>query len=55
MTDLELTAMIEAVEIRGRRPLHKISGKMVIEGPKINLEKTDKSAVMRSPYCCAML
>jgi len=32
---------IEVIEIRGRCPVHKVGDKIVIEGPKIVLDKTD--------------
>jgi uncharacterized repeat protein (TIGR04076 family) len=32
---------IEVIEIRGKCPVHKVGDKMLIEGPKIVLDKTD--------------
>ena len=32
---------IEVVEVRGRCPVHKVGDRIVVEGPRIILEKTD--------------
>ncbi|MEM2389348.1 MAG: TIGR04076 family protein [Ignisphaera sp.] len=32
---------IEVIEIRGYCPVHKVGDRIIIEGPKIVLEKTD--------------
>jgi len=32
---------IEAVEVGGRRPVHKVGDRIVIDGPRIALDKTD--------------
>jgi uncharacterized repeat protein (TIGR04076 family) len=32
---------IEVIEIRGKCPVHRVGDKMLIEGPKIVLDKTD--------------
>ena len=33
--------VIEVVEIKGKCPVHKVGDKIVIDGPKIDLKRTD--------------
>jgi uncharacterized repeat protein (TIGR04076 family) len=40
---------IEVVEVRGRCPVHKVGDKMVIDGPKIALEKTSALCIHALP------
>lgn len=42
---LEAMLEIEVCEIRGKCPVHKVGDKIVIDGPKIVLEKTDAVCV----------
>ncbi|NIR87468.1 TIGR04076 family protein [Candidatus Bathyarchaeota archaeon] len=40
---------IEVCEIRGKCPVHKVGDRIVIDGPKIVLEKTDAVCVHALP------
>ncbi|MEA2066846.1 MAG: TIGR04076 family protein [Thermotogota bacterium] len=41
--------MIEVVKIKGKRPVYKVGGKILIDGPKIDLEKTDDLCINALP------
>jgi len=45
MTILKPTLIIEVAEIRGECPVHKVGDRIVIEGPRINLEKTNNICI----------
>ena len=45
MSEVYRTLEIEVCEIRGKCPVHKVGDKIVIDGPKIVLEKTDAACV----------
>jgi len=37
--------VIEVVEIKGKCPVHKVGDKIVIDGPKIDLKRTDNICI----------
>ena len=49
MTILKPTLIIEVAEIRGKCPVHKIGDRIVIEGPRINPEKTNNICIHALP------
>ncbi len=42
---MEPLLIIEVMEIRGKCPVHKAGDRIVIEGPKINLDKTNNVCI----------
>ena len=49
MTILKPTLIIEVAEIRGKCPVHKIGDRIVIEGPRMNPEKTNNICIHALP------
>jgi uncharacterized repeat protein (TIGR04076 family) len=43
------TLIIEVVEIRGTCPVHKIGDRIVVEGPRIDLGRTDNVCIHALP------
>ena len=43
------TLIIEVVEIRGTCPVHKIGDRIVVEGPRIDLGRTDSVCIHALP------
>ncbi len=42
---MESIFVIEVAEIKGKCPVYKVNDKIVIEGPRINLKKTDNICI----------